>query len=445
MRALDMRTHSALLPGRSAPAQPLLRRPAQRVLPQAFAEERSTGPGAAPKPVPAPVAPTRTLVTFDYADLVAGKDLSAAIEEAYGPNGLGALVVANIPQYPELRRRLLPLAAKLANLDPKVLASLEDPESHYSFGWSLGREALSDGRPDSFKGSFYANPLADDQLVSSADDFRPRPQSRPANGNGVSSSGRLTRSMVKVAALRAAHPGYYRRNLWPSSPDGLSELEPAFKALGRLVCSVGYELMEGCDRYVASRLGAQPGKLSGVFQRSMNPKARLLHYFPTPQLEGPAQTAPQDWCGWHYDHGSLTGLTSALYLDARGQEVPCPDPAAGLYIQDRAGSVVRAAIPADCLAFQVGEALQVHSGGLLRATPHAVRAAAGPAAAGVSRNTFAVFMQPDVDEPMQPPPGVSPQQVAIGQWQPGTTFGQFAEATFEKYYPKSKAMQPQRQ
>eukprot|EP00983_Pelagomonas_calceolata_P076138 1153289-Pelagomonas_calceolata.AAC.5 len=49
--------------------------------------------------------------------------------------------------------------------------------------------------------------------------------------------------------------------------------------------------------------------------------------------------------------------------------------------------------------------MQVHSGGALRATPHCVRAAAGPAAAGVARNTFAVFMQPDVDAPMDAPEG----------------------------------------
>jgi isopenicillin N synthase-like dioxygenase len=43
---------------------------------------------------------------------------------------------------------------------------------------------------------------------------------------------------------------------------------------------------------------------------------------------------------------------------------------------------------------QVGESMQIHSGGLLRATPHFVRSASSPAATNVSRNTFAVFMQP---------------------------------------------------
>ena len=37
---------------------------------------------------------------------------------------------------------------------------------------------------------------------------------------------------------------------------------------------------------------------------------------------------------------------------------------------------------------------QVQSSGLLQATPHCVRAASGPSAAGVARNAFAVFMQP---------------------------------------------------
>jgi hypothetical protein len=36
-----------------------------------------------------------------------------------------------------------------------------------------------------------------------------------------------------------------------------------------------------------------------------------------------------------------------------GQQVPCPDPRAGLYICDRSGQVVQAAIPAGHIAYQV--------------------------------------------------------------------------------------------
>jgi hypothetical protein len=66
---------------------------------------------------------------------------------------------------------------------------------------------------------------------------------------------------------------------------------------------------------------------------------------------------------------------------------------------------------------QVGEALQIHSGGLLMATPHYVRTAVGPGAAGVSRSTFAVFMQPGVKEPMDVPPGGEGGGGVVGVWQ----------------------------
>ena len=42
-----------------------------------------------------------------------------------------------------------------------------------------------------------------------------------------------------------------------------------------------------------------------------------------------------------------------------GEEVPAPDPAAGLYIRNRQQAVIQACIPADHLAFQMGEASQV--------------------------------------------------------------------------------------
>lgn len=83
-----------------------------------------------------------------------------------------------------------------------------------------------------------------------------------------------------------------------------------------------------------------------------------------------------------------------------------PDPTAGLYIRSRKGELVKATIPSDHLAFQIGETAQVHSGGLLQATPHAVR---GCSMSGISRATFAVFMEPEWDCPMTVPDGMSPE------------------------------------
>ena len=452
-------------------------------------------------------------VVLDYAELIdPSSQLSAKIEAAYGPDGMGILTVRGVPDLPARRRRLLPLAARLAALPADVKARYEDPESSYNFGWSCGREMLLHGLPDTHKGSFYANPLTD--------------------------------APTRDAALLAAHPAYCRPNLWPRSE--LPELEAALKSLGALIIDVGLLVAARCDDYVEEKRGGAPrgDGLRAVIHRSPCPKvapvpgafcalewsgmgvgllllvtkpplpslpfllqARLLHYFPPAPAQGQGQGQGQGaggqddgWCGWHTDHGSLTGLTSAMYLDARGgAEVACPDPEAGLFIRTRtgesgaglcaarglrstcavsalaaavpaawcppvvspeereggerggggggtirwhpttgpapsqcaAGEVVRAAIPADHIGFQVGEAAQVQSGGLLRATPHCVRAPAGGRAAGASRNTFAVFMQPRWDEGMG---GVGGADPGVAQWTPGQTFGEFSERRFAAYY-----------
>ena len=52
-------------------------------------------------------------------------------------------------------------------LPETVRVQYEDPTSLYNFGWSHGKERLSD-RPDFHKGSFYANPAMDAPTTDAA-------------------------------------------------------------------------------------------------------------------------------------------------------------------------------------------------------------------------------------------------------------------------------------
>jgi hypothetical protein len=136
------------------------------------------------------------VVTVDIADLLdESKDLTTQIEKAYGRDGLGILVVTNVPGYVAARQRLLPQARTLAGQSEEVLKGLEDEESSFSFGWSHGKEVLEGGKPDTLKGSFYANPLHDD--------------------------------VTEDEELKKKHPSYARANLWPS--EQVPDLEHAFK------------------------------------------------------------------------------------------------------------------------------------------------------------------------------------------------------------------------
>jgi len=140
------------------------------------------------------------------------------------------------------------------------------------------------------------------------------------------------------------------------------------------------------------------------------------------------------WCGWHLDHGSLTGLTCAMYMKDN-VKVQNPDPQSGLYISDRSGCVVKAVFAEGDIAYQMGEATEILTGGILQATLHCVQAACGENAIGVERNTFAVFMQPHWDEPFAS--WGSEDEPATKEANKISNFGDFTEERLTKYYGAS--------
>ena len=98
--------------------------------------------------------------------------------------------------------------------------------------------------------------------------------------------------------------------------------------------------------------------------------------------------------------------------------VSSPSSATGLYIRTRGGDLTKVSIPPHSLAFQTGEALELVTAGKLQATPHCVRVGAGKGAEKVSRETFALFMQPDTDQRITP----------------SETFGEFSKRIFANHY-----------
>jgi isopenicillin N synthase-like dioxygenase len=125
----------------------------------------------------------------------------------------------------------------------------------------------------------------------------------------------------------------------------------------------------------------------------------------------------------------------------------------GLYIQARNGHCVRVTIPNDCCAFQIGETGQILSGGLLQATPHAVLVPSSITnttnnSNAVSRESFALFIEPASDDRLVLPPNVQSIEDCSFQgttsnvcglrplserYTPGQTFGDFHLATVSAF------------
>ncbi|KAL8672522.1 MAG: hypothetical protein Q9168_003025 [Polycauliona sp. 1 TL-2023] len=296
----------------------------------------------------------------------------------------------------------------------------------YLTGWSHGKEALKSGSFDTQKGSFYVNC----DFYHGADH-----SNKPANNDAY-----------------AAYPELTASNVWPPE-DALPGFRQCFEDLCTLVIDTAVLVARACDRYALSKIeGYEPGYLERVVRTSTTTKARLLHYYPPPKTgadvfeesiisDGKPDESEQDldtWCTTHIDHGCLTGLTSAVYTDESANpptlasdqkslsHLPpptlpflpgAPDPDSGLYIRSRTGAITKVKIPADCLAFQTGETLQLITGGKFQAVPHFVRGSVG--GGQVARNTLAVFTQPGLDE--------------IVDRETGKTYAQFCREVAERF------------
>jgi len=168
------------------------------------------------------------------------------------------------------------------------------------------------------------------------------------------------------------------------------------------------------------------------------------------ECEPSAKVQEDGWIGWHNDSGFFTALTPDMYVnDDDGTTLDNPDPeGAGLWVVGRDGGTVHVAIPADCMAVQVGECTQVITGGELVATPHCVRSVRANFARGrrIARCSCPCFVDTHPTFPLRVPcgytrddalsKGVSTKVPPLGErWEAdGVTFGDFLGTSFRRYY-----------
>lgn len=339
---------------------------------------------------------TFTPVQLDYQDLVLDKDLTSKIEEAYGLDGLGTLTVENIPEYHQKRLRILQLSRRLALLPESDRKKLELPEADYAVGWQHGNESFN-GVLELSRASFYANPQIEEALTDK---------------------------------------GAYHANLWP---ENLPEFRDAFKDMGTEIIRVGSLVARQMDKYIKKHCpDYKSGSLEHILKFHKSQIGRLLHYFPQDKPK------PDPWCSWHCDFTIITGLTCPLYLIQSTGEIlrdaELEDSNCGLFIMNRHGKTLKAEIEGRSLCFQVGEVAQILSGGRLKPTPHAVLSSS--LLPGISRNTMAVFCDPNPDYLIEVPEdhkrlyekyaGISD---VTDRWVKGMTFGEFKTESF-RYYAK---------
>lgn len=382
-------------------------------------------------------------------DLQESKRVLSAIEAAFGPDAPGILLVNGLhSDYIADRTSFLSAGRALAALPPHELKELQFGADNF-LGWSRGREMFK-GRVDNQKASFYANPIYDHPAGGSNHLVSKYPYVSLSNHH-MSLMRSLFKSNLKhpsmlVVSYANHYSDYMCPNIWPTH-SSCARLEPCFKKLGRYINQVGLLVARRCDDYVQLKLGhgANFSRMQHSLEQSTSAKGRLLNYFP-PDDSMPTHTNSDEqlWCGYHNDHGTLTGLIAGQFYNTSHMQsqLTAPDSVSGLYVC-RGYKPEKVVIPEDCLAFQIGESAQIVSGGMLRATPHAVLMPR--CARDVARITLVVFLQPNPWEKLSLPCGDNELDVERAletnarvpdlkeRYEVGDTFAEFAAKTGKAY------------
>ncbi len=196
--------------------------------------------------------------------------------------------------------------------------------------------------------------------------------------------------------LAAQYPELFPANVWPEASDSW---RADYIQLGRALHEAGAALLRGAAR----ALGLPETTFTDVCEGGAH-VTRVLHYL---------ALAPDQvdkgivWGEEHTDFNLLTLLPGGRFVDPSGKVAPKPDDKSGLFLRTRGtpenpgGVQVRGRPPEGCIVAQIGQQLEILTGGRFIATPHVITA---PGVPGWTRDSAAHFMHATPNRVLYPLP-----------------------------------------
>ena len=198
------------------------------------------------------------------------------------------------------------------------------------------------------------------------------------------------------AVLEAQYPELYPPNVWP---EGADAFRAEYIKMGCALHETGLSLLRGA----ALSLGLAENTFADVCEGGAH-VTRILHYL---------GLAPEQvntgilWGEEHTDFNLLTLLPGGRFFDPQGNQAPKPDDKSGLFLRTRGtsenpnGVHVQGRPPEGCVVAQIGQQLEILTGGAFVATPHVITA---PGVPGWTRDSSAHFMHSNANRVLYPLP-----------------------------------------
>ena len=237
---------------------------------------------------------------------------------------------------------------------------------------------------------FCRRPSSEKQALSAGDIWFQRGWTPPDTERAILAGGQPDFKECYFAAplpisdeLRTEYPQICAENRWPEGDEDFKRL---YLITGAAIHQVGLTLLEGC----ALAFGLPIDTFTSLIQGGPH-VTRALHYLP---LQAEQLNSDIRWGEEHTDFNLLTLLPGGHFYHEDNSPY-LPKERSGLYLRSRAsqehpsGQRVKGTPPKGCMVAQVGQQLEILTGGRLLATPHEILP---PQTAGVHRVSIAHFM-----------------------------------------------------
>lgn len=294
-----------------------------------------------------------SIPTVDLADLASSDRalrMAAAEQIREGFATYGLVFVANHGVDLELRERVFDRFVAFTDQPRETKEKVNRPDIWYQRGWTppnTEQAVVAGGQPD-FKECYFAAPM-------------------PLEPDG-----------------RIEYPEIFAENVWPEGDPAFAE---DYLALGQQLHEAGLSLLQG----LSLALGLPPRGFDTRLEGGAH-VFRMLRYLP---LAADQVGTGILWGEEHTDFNLLTLLPGGRFLDPDGKPCPRPDDESGLFLRTRPtpehprGQLIEGRPPAGCIVAQVGQELEILTGGEVLATPHVVTA---PKTPGYTRVSGAHFL-----------------------------------------------------
>lgn len=193
---------------------------------------------------------------------------------------------------------------------------------------------------------------------------------------------------------RMVFPEICADNRWPENADAFRD---DYMVLGTQVHDVGMALLRAC----AVALDLPEDTFEKATQGGPH-VTRALRYLPLDETQVGTDVV---WGEEHTDFNLLTLLPGGRFYDPSGVRCARPDPESGLYLRTRPseenpkGRMVHGKPPKGCLVAQVGQQLEILTGGTYLATPHVITPPKQPA---YTRTALAHFIHVHSEQKLFP-------------------------------------------